>query len=218
MDFESKNLVEKKPRFRGWSHGFTFFLSLVSGVWLWHEATHEGNGVVVGIFVVSITALYMVSGMYHFFNWSPKAERIIKRIDHALIFVLISGTYTPILWISLPRGLALNMLFLVWILAGLGVYFKLFGIKLKRFISVGMYVVLGWIAVFVLSDLMVALPSIAMILIFAGGVSYSIGAVCYGLKKPNPFPLNFGYHEVFHVLVILGSVSHFIAIAIINKI
>ncbi len=208
---------ELKPKLRGVSHVVAFFVSLVAGVWLFVQGLSQGHGFVVGVFVVSVSALYGVSATYHFFNWSKKTKAVLKKIDHSLIFVLINGTYTPILWLSLPSQVSTNMLTIVWAIGVFGIFYKLSGFKMPRFFSVGLYMTLGWVSVIVLADLITALPRSALILIFAGGFSYSVGAFCYGLKKPNPFPATFGYHEIFHLFVIVGSVLHFFAVKKINE-
>lgn len=209
---------ELRPKFRGVSHVAAFFISLVAGVWLLIEGVRQGHGWVIGVFVFSVSALYGVSGTYHYFDWDKQAKAILKKIDHSLIFVLINGTYTPILWLSLPSEVSTTMLIVVWAIGAFGVFYKFSRFKMPRFFSVGLYMLLGWVSVVVLADLITALPNPVLALIFGGGLSYSVGAFCYGLKKPNPFPTKFGYHEVFHLFVILGSICHFTAVAMINRI
>ena len=215
--FSFNNHVVGKPKYRGFSHLVTFFVSILAGAWLIYEGINYEHTFVVSVFAVSVVLLYGISGLYHWVNWPDHVRKVLKRIDHATIFLLIAGTYTPILWIGLERYLAIKMLTIVWAIGLVGIICKSFNIKMPRFVSVGLYLLMGWISVMIISDIVSSYNLSIVSLILAGGILYSVGAVIYGLKKPNPIPSVFGYHEVFHIFVICGSVSHYFAIALINR-
>lgn len=189
-------------------------LSLVGLVLLMVKGFKQGicMGMIISliIFGLSLILLYSASGIYHWVKnkqWIP----ILKKVDHAMIFVLIAGTYTPILYGSLTGWLRLAMLILIWGIAIGGVFFKIFWIHAPRWLYTGIYLGMGWISVFLLGHILKTSGWSGLSLLLAGGISYSVGAVIYGLKKPN-FSKHFGFHEFFHCFVLGGSILHFLMI------
>lgn len=195
------HFADIKPKLRGWIHAATFPVAIALGIVL--IAFAQGTAAVTGavIFTVTSMALFGVSALYHRINWSPNVRAIFRRIDHANIFLLIAGTYTPLSLILLSTRNAAILLGMVWTGALLGVVFRVFWIGAPRALYVGLYVVLGWSALLFITDLFRA-SWIAMTLVLIGGLLYSIGAAVYGFKRPNPSPRWFGFHEVFHSLTV----------------
>ncbi len=197
----SHQFTEMKPKLRGWIHAGTFPVAIALGVLL--IAFSQGVAATAGaiIFMVTSLALFGVSALYHRIGWSPKVHAIFRRIDHANIFLLIAGTYTPLSLMLLPREKATVLLALVWTGALAGVLFRVFWLGAPRWLYVVLYVVLGWSAMLFVTDLFRA-SWITMTLVAIGGLLYSIGAAVYGFKRPNPSPKWFGFHEVFHTLTV----------------
>lgn len=194
-------LSEIKPKLRGWIHAATFPVAIALGVLL--IAFSQGAAAITGavIFMVTSLALFGVSALYHSIGWSPNVKAVFRRIDHANIFLLIAGTYTPLCLMLLPSDKATILLALVWTGALAGVFFRVFWIGAPRWLYVVLYVVLGWSAMLFVTDLFRA-SWLTMTLVLIGGVLYSSGAAVYGFKRPNPSPRWFGFHEVFHSLTV----------------
>lgn len=165
------------------------------------------------IFGVSLILLYTASTVYHFIDVKAKAKRIMKRVDHMMIFVLIAGTYTPICIVALSGPVGNTMLAVIWSVALMGILLKAFWIDAPRWLGTGMYIAMGWLAVFVLYPLRITLPVGGFFWLALGGILYTIGGVIYATKKPNFAGKWFGFHEIFHVFVLLGSACHFIVMA-----
>jgi hemolysin III len=165
-----------------------------------------------GIFGLSLVALYAVSALYHLLPLSPAGVARLRRLDHMTIFVLIAGTYTPFCLLALDGGWKWGLLALIWSLALCGVILKLRWMDAPRWLSVALYLGMGWIAVIAASALLRAVPSGGFAWVLSGGLVYSVGALAYGLKRPNPFPGVFGFHEVWHIFVLAGSACHFWAV------
>lgn len=194
-------MARSKPKLRGWIHAGTFPITIALGALL--IAFSNGVAAITGaaIFMATSMALFGVSALYHRIGWSPKVKTIFRRVDHANIFLLIAGTYTPLSLMLLPQTKAEVLLALVWTGALAGVLFRIFWIDAPRTLYVVLYVVLGWSAMLFVTDLFRA-SWITMTLVAIGGVLYSIGAAVYGFKRPNPSPKWFGFHEVFHSLTV----------------
>ena len=158
--------------------------------------------------------LFGNSALYHRFSWKPKMRATLKRIDHANILLLIAGTYTPIAVLALPTSKSVLLLSLVWGGAILGILFRVFWIDAPRWLYVALYLVLGWAAVMYIVDLFAANAAM-MILVIVGGLLYTGGAVVYALKRPNPWPGHFGFHEIFHVCTVLAFLCHWTACLLI---
>jgi len=161
------------------------------------------------IFGGSLILLYSASATYHLLNVSVRAEVVLRKLDHIMIFVLIAGTYTPICLIKLRGPAGYAMLTVVWSLAVAGVFFKVFYLNAPRWAYTGVYLLMGWMSLFIMVPLARAVGFRALLWLLVGGAFYSLGAVIYGLKKPNLIPGWLGFHEIFHVFIIMGSLSHF---------
>ena len=162
------------------------------------------------VFMACSMILFGISALYHRFNWKPKTKQVFRRLDHANIFLLIAGTYTPIALLALPREKGLILLIAVWAGALLGIGFRVFWIGAPRWLYVLLYVALGWAAVMYVVDIAHANIA-AMVLVIVGGLLYTVGAVVYGFKRPNPVPGIFGFHEIFHSLTVLAFLCHWTA-------
>ncbi|WP_193508990.1 hemolysin III family protein [Cryobacterium sp. BB736] len=211
LDDARDHPVEIKPTWRGWIHAATFPLTIVLGVILIGMADGTAARWSSAVFVFSSMLLFGVSALYHRLNWGERAKRMLKRFDHANIFILIAGSYTPISVLALPEEKAMLLLSLVWTGALLGIVFRVFWIGAPRWLYVLLYLLLGWAAVMFIADFFAA-NWVMMTLIIIGGICYSAGAVVYGMKKPNPFPGKFGFHEIFHTLTLLAFLCHWTGI------
>lgn len=194
-------ITEMKPKLRGWIHAGTVPIAIALGVVLIVFA--RGAAAITGaaIFMATSLLLFGVSALYHRIPWQPHVKAIFRRIDHANIFLLIAGTYTPLSLMLLPRDKAMVLLTLVWTGAIAGVCFRVFWMGAPRWLYVVLYLLLGWSAMLFVTDLFRA-SWITMTLVLIGGVLYSIGAAVYGFKRPNPSPKWFGFHEIFHSLTV----------------
>lgn len=206
--------LETKPSWRGWIHTATFPLAIVLGIILIIFADGTEAKVGSAVFVASSLLLFGISALYHRIGWSPKVKAAFRRLDHANIFLLIAGTYTPLSLLCLPRDDSKLLLTLIWTGATLGVGFRVFWIGAPRWLYVPLYLLLGWAAILFLGDFFTA-SWVAMTLVLIGGLFYSVGAVVYGLKRPNPLPRTFGFHEIFHTLTLLAFLSHWVAIFLV---
>jgi len=206
--------VEKKPTWRGWIHAVTFPVAIILGVILLVMADGVVAKVSSAVFVASSLMLFGVSALYHRFNWSEKTRMLLKRFDHSNIFLLIAGSYTPITVLALPPEKATILLTIVWTGAALGIGFRIFWVGAPRWLYVPLYVLLGWGAMMFIIDFFQA-NWIMMMLILVGGLFYTIGAVIYGLKRPNPIPGVFGFHEIFHTLTLLAFLCHWAGIFLV---
>lgn len=163
------------------------------------------------IFGLSLMALYTTSGIYHLVNTTDSILLRLKKLDHAMIFVLIAGSYTPFCMLALTGAWKWSIIITVWSLAILGIILKICWINMPRWLSTGFYIGIGWIAAFALKPLYASLSFGGFMYLVLGGVMYTIGGIIYGLKKPNISP-EFGFHEIFHIFVMLGSACHYWAI------
>ena len=166
------------------------------------------------VFMATSLLLFGNSALYHRFHWKPTTRAVLKRIDHANILLLIAGTYTPIAVLALPTPQTVLLLSIVWGGAVLGILFRVFWINAPRWLYVALYLALGWAAVMYLGDLLAANVAM-MVLVVVGGLLYTAGAVVYAVKKPNPWPGHFGFHEIFHVCTVLAFLCHWTACLLI---
>jgi hemolysin III len=203
-----------KPRLRGVFHKWAFFVSVVAGAVLVSIAPAGRATLATAIYAVTVAGLFGVSAVYHRVDWtSESARRWMRRLDHSMIFCLIAGTYTPFALLVLDGGLATAILIGVWGGALAGIVLNLVWIDSPKWVTAIVYVTLGWVAIVTLPDLASELGAAAIALIGAGGVLYTAGAVIYATKRPNPVPAVFGYHEIFHLLVIVAAALQFAVIA-----
>ena len=214
IENERLETTEQKPTWRGWIHAGTFPVAIVLGVILITLADGAAAKISSSIFVASSLLLFGVSALYHRINWSPTTKAVFKRLDHANIFLLIAGSYTPITVLCLPPEKATLLLWLVWGGAGLGILFRVFWVGAPRWLYVPLYVLLGYAALAFIVDFYQA-SAVMMTLILVGGLLYTAGAVFYGLKRPNPVPGVFGFHEIFHTLTLLAFLCHWTGILIV---
>jgi hemolysin III len=206
--------VRVKPRLRGVFHQYAFFLSLVGGVLLVLLAATTRARLAAAIYAISVSALFGVSALYHRVTWTTPVRRRMRRLDHSTIFLLIAGTYTPVGLLVLNGTLATVVLAVVWGGALAGVVLELAWTTAPRWLGGAVYLALGWVAVVAMPQLFGQLGVAGGLLIVAGGLVYSAGAAVYALRRPDPVPAVFGYHEVFHLLVIAGVAAHFLAISL----
>ncbi|RNE63790.1 PAQR family membrane homeostasis protein TrhA [Cryobacterium tepidiphilum] len=206
--------VDLKPTWRGWIHAGTFPLAVVAGVVLLLLARGAAATWSCLVFVISSLLLFGISALYHRVAWKPRAKLLLKRFDHANIFLLIAGSYTPITVLALPPRKATLLLVLIWTGALCGIAFRVFWIGAPRWLYVPLYLLMGWGALAFIVDFFQA-NALMMTLILVGGLCYSVGAVVYGVKKPNPVPGVFGFHEVFHTLTVVAFLCHWVAILLI---
>ncbi len=212
MDSQIAPVVEGNPYLRGVLHMVMFPISIVAGIVLVWTAPTRPARISSAVFAVTAVMLFGVSALLHRGNWSPRTDGILRRMDHANIYLIIAGTYTPFAVLALPPSEGRLLLTIVWTGALAGVIFRVFWVGAPRWLYTSLYVVVGWVAVFFLSDLIEGAGVAAVVLIFIGGILYSLGAVVYGTKWPNPFPGTFGFHEVFHALTIGAFTAHYIAV------
>ena len=206
--------VRVKPRLRGVLHQYAFFVSLGSGTLLVLLAATSRASVAAAVYAASVSALFGTSALYHRVTWTAPARRRMRRLDHAMIFLLIAGTYTPVGLLVLQGTLATVVLAVVWVGAVAGIVVELAWARAPRWLGGTVYLALGWVAVAAMPQLFARLGVAGGLLIVGGGLVYSVGAAVYALRRPDPVPAVFGYHEVFHLLVIAGVAAHFLAISL----
>ncbi len=203
-----------KPRLRGVLHQWAFAVSLVTGVGLVLEAASVRARLAVAVYALSVAALFATSALYHRVDWRTfGARRWMRRLDHTMIFVLIAGTYTPFSLLVLRGTLGLVILIAVWSAALAGAVFKLVWIDAPGWLGAGTYILIGWVAVIATPELVARLGIPAVAALSLGGILYSVGGVIYARKRPDPVPSVFGYHELFHLLVIAAAALQYLVVA-----
>ncbi|MFZ9840659.1 MAG: PAQR family membrane homeostasis protein TrhA [Candidatus Nanopelagicales bacterium] len=202
------------PLLRGWLHLGTAPVALLAGAALVILAPTLQARFTIAIFTLSAVALFSISATYHTINWTPNVKRILRRLDHANIFLIIAGTYTPLTVIWLETSTAQILLSLVWGGSILGLLFRVFWLTAPRWLYVPIYIALGWAALLYLPDFYASAGAVIVGLILAGGILYSAGAIIYAIKKPNLSVKYFGFHELFHSFTIAAFFCHYAAIAI----
>lgn len=201
-----------KPLLRGVSHEIAAFAAVFAWIALVATASSDRARLAATVYGASLVALFAVSAVYHRPTWQPRARLVMRRLDHAAIFVLVAGTYTP-MCLLLPPASGLPLLAVVWGGAALGVVQSVFWVTAPKPLVAAAYVVLGWVVVPVLPTLTALLGPGAIALLAGGGALYTLGAVVYAVRRPDPFPRVFGYHEVFHALVIAAAACHLAVVA-----
>ena len=210
----SEAIAAVKPRLRGVSHEWAFFVSLVLGAGLIVAAKTPKATLAVAIYAVSLSALLGTSALYHRVNWKrPDVRRWMRRLDHSMIFFLIAGTYTPFALLVLNGPLADAILAVVWAGALIGAIVEMVWIEHPKWVTALVYMSLGWVAAVAFPGMWEEMGVGGALLVAAGGLLYTVGAVVYATQRPNPNPRVFGYHEIFHALVIVAAATHFAAIA-----
>jgi hemolysin III len=203
-----------RPRLRGVSHQWAFFAAVAAGAALVASAGSGRARVAAAIYAFSVAALFGTSAVYHRVTWrTPRTRLRMRRLDHSMIFVVIAGTYTPFALLVLRGALATAILVIVWAGAAAGVALQFVPGRRQRWLTALPYVALGWVAVAALGQMVDRLGVGTTLLVAAGGLLYTLGAVVYAFRRPDPAPAVFGYHEVFHALVIAGAALHFGVVA-----
>jgi hemolysin III len=211
---DARHALAVKPRLRGVSHQWAFWISLAGGATLVIAAPAGRARFAVAVYAASVAALFGASALYHRITWSSAAaRRWMRRLDHSMIFLLIAGTYTPFALLGLEGTLATVILAVVWAGAGAGVLMKLAWVEAPKWFTALVYVLLGWVAVAAMPQLVSAIGLSAVILVAAGGLLYTAGACIYAFRWPDPAPAVFGYHEIFHALVIAAAALHYSVVA-----
>jgi hemolysin III len=202
-----------KPLLRGWLHLVCFFLAIPAAVAVVALATSGRGRVGALIYAVGLVALFGVSGTYHRGRWSDAKRRLMQKLDHGTIFVMIAGSYTPLCLMALRGWVAATMLVVAWAGAAFGFVLAFSKGRVTRVLRGALYITLGWVSVLAMPQLIDRLSVAELVLIAVGGVLFTVGAVFLLTHWPDPFPRVFGYHEVWHVLVVAAVVCHFVAIA-----
>ncbi|HHV83921.1 MAG TPA: hemolysin III family protein [Tepidanaerobacter syntrophicus] len=197
-----------------WTHFITFLAGIAGLVYLIIFSYGDlAKLATMGIYGASVVILYGASTAYHWANTTPEKQLILRKFDHISIFILIAGTYTPVLYYGLEGTWRWAMLAAIWGLSLVGIIIKIFFLGIQRWVSTMFYIILGWMAIVPMSRLIQAYPKEAMLLLFLGGLSYTIGGIIYATKIFNFIPNKFGFHEVFHIFISIGSLLHFVMIA-----
>ena len=202
-----------RPVLRGWLHLVSFVVVLVAGPLLVAHAHTDGARAALTVYVVSLAALFGVSAAFHRIRWSPAGRRRMRRADHATIFLAIAGTYTAVAGLTVHGWAQVLVLCLVWFGGAIGITVRQVWLDAPKWAIAVPYVVAGWSALAIIPQLLRGMGGVGFGFILAGGACYTIGAVCYAMRRPNPVPRGFGYHEVFHALTVMGATFHFVAIA-----
>jgi hemolysin III len=206
---------EIPPKLRGWQHLGTFPVALAAGIVLVCLSPAGAPRLASTVFALSSCMLFGASSLLHRGRWSARWMNLIRRIDHSSIFLLIAGTYTPFAIMLLDGTNARILLGLVWGGALVGIAFRVFWTGAPRWLFLPVYIALGWAAIFWLGDFAASAGPVVLTLIIVGGALYSLGGLVYGLRRPNPLPHYFGFHEVFHSLTIAAFVVHYVGISMV---
>ena len=212
MDASEQTLPPVKPRHRGVSHQIAAFVSPILGVVLIALAHTTSVRWAAVVYAVGLTSMYATSALYHRGHWSTAVRLRLRRLDHSMIMVAIASTYTPIAVAALDVGNARVLLAVVWSLAVVGIGVQLLWLNAPRWLVAALYIAIGWTALAFLPTLWRELGVISFTLLVLGGVVYSLGAVVYATRRPDPVPAVFGYHEIFHVLVIVAGLVFYATI------
>jgi hemolysin III len=205
---------EVKPRLRGVLHEGAFFVAIIVAPLLLLSADGLRTRLAAGVFAFSVAACFGVSALYHRVTWTPSWRRLMRRADHAGVYLLIAGTYTPVTLLVLKGDWGSVILTIAWAGALIAILLKIIWVDAPKWVAAALGLALGWIAVVALPQLVERLQPTALTLLIAGGLLYSVGAIVYARRKPDPMPAVFGYHEVFHALTIAAAACQYVAIAL----
>ena len=209
-------LAEVKPRLRGWLHAATAPLALAAGIVLVALAPTATGRVGGAVFLAAAVLLFGTSGLYHRRTWGDRGEAVMRRLDHANIYVFIAASYTPMALLMLQGRSRVTLLVMIWTAALAGLVFRLGWLDAPRWLYTALYLVMGWAAVGWMGSFYAAGGLSVLLLILAGGVCYSGGALVYARKRPDPSPTWFGFHEIFHVGTVLGFACHYVAVSLVT--
>ncbi len=202
-----------RPMLRGTSHQVAFISALTIAPLLIATAPGVVPRLVTGVYAVAVVGLFGISALYHRGPWGDRGRAVMRRLDHSMIFVAIAATYTPIAVFGLPVATTRWILPTVWAGAAIGVAGRLLWTSAPSVVVALPYVLLGWVGVIAADDMLAGLGVAGFVLVLAGGGLFTIGAIVYALRRPDPWPLWFGYHEIFHLFVIAGAAVHYVAVA-----
>ncbi|HEY6030906.1 MAG TPA: hemolysin III family protein [Gaiellaceae bacterium] len=209
----SQQAARPKPRLRGVLHQVAFAVAVVVGVAFVLEADGTRASIGAAVFAGSAAAMLGASALYHRITWSPRVRPWMRRVDHAGIYLLIAGTYTPVGLLSLHGPLQTTVLTIVWVGAGAAILLKLVWVRAPKWLSAVTGIALGWVGVAAMPQLAQTAGIAAVALLGAGGLAYTVGAVVYARRRPDPVPTVFGYHELFHALTLVALACQYVAIA-----
>jgi hemolysin III len=205
-----------KPRMRGWLHFWSFAVSVAACaamIAVSAAVVGVGEAVATAVYSVTVLGLFGISALYHRRTWSsPRSRTVMRRLDHSMIFLFIAGTYTPVAALAMDPATARTVLTVVWVGALAGVVLKTVWPHAPAWVGVPIYIALGWVAVFVIPAILVGGGVAALVLILVGGLIYTVGAVFYATRRPNPWPATFGFHEFFHAATVVAAICHHVAI------
>jgi len=205
----------QKPLLRGWSHELAAIAMIVVGTLIGLRANGAKAEICVAVACFSVAAMLTTSALFHRVNWSPKARRRMRRADHSAIFLCIAGTYTAVAGLSLPDTDAWIILGIVWAASIIGIAMRFTWLDAPKWAVALPYIAVGWIAVGAVPEFFHYLGGVGFALMLAGGLLYTIGAIVYALRRPDPWPTVFGYHEIFHAFVVAAVVLHLSLIAFV---
>jgi hemolysin III len=205
-----------KPRLRGWLHAGTAPIALAAGIVLVALAPTHLGAVGGAVFLAASVLLFGTSAIYHRFTWGPRGEAVLRRMDHANIYVFIAASYTPMALMMLTGRSRVALLVMVWTSALGGLAFRLFWLSAPRWLYTALYLLMGWAAMGWIGSFYASGGLTVLLLILGGGAFYTGGAIVYGRKRPNPFPRWFGFHEIFHACTIVGFACHYVAISLVT--
>ncbi len=206
--------VAERPKLRGVSHQIAFFVTILTGPLLILVAPTAMSRFVVTIYAFGMSALFGVSALFHRVTWTHRARIRMRRLDHSMIFVFIAASYTAVLGLTLDGWQGGTLLIVVWAGAAAGVVIKLLWLDAPKALSASLYIGLGWVAIIAVPQMWASLGPGGFVLLFVGGISYTVGAVIYARRSPDPFPAVFGYHEIFHAFVIGAAVCHYLVVVL----
>ncbi|HLU58296.1 MAG TPA: hemolysin III family protein [Pseudonocardia sp.] len=205
-----------KPRMRGWLHFWSFTVSIAAGATMIAVSAALVGAVAalaVAVYAVTTLGLFGVSALYHRRTWrTARSRAVMRRLDHSMIFLFIAGTYTPVAVLAMDPATARTVLTVVWVGALAGVVLKTVWPHAPAWIGVPVYIALGWVAIFVLPAILEGGGPAPLVLILAGGLFYTVGAIFYATRRPNPWPATFGFHEFFHAATVVAAICHHVAI------
>ena len=208
-------LAPPKPRLRGRIHQVAFFVSLPAGVVLILIANGPAAIAVASVYAVSLTAVFGSSAVYHRGHWTERARRWLKRVDHSMIYILIAASYTPVAALVLGGTWEVVLLSVIWAGAVVGVTMKMARPDGLSIASAALYMVLGWLAILALPQLVREMTTAELVLLLAGGLLYTIGAIVFATRRPDPSPTTFGYHEVWHSFMVAAAACHYAMILLL---
>ncbi len=215
VDAEELAALAFRPTWRGRLHAYTFLAAIPASVALILDADHVAGRVTAAIYAATVLALFGTSAAYHRIASSVRARRVMRRLDHAMIYLLIAGTYTPICLVALPLPWGIPVLAVVWTGAITGFVLKLAAFNQMKWLGYALYPILGWAAVVAMPVMATHMTGVELALIVAGGVVYSFGLPVLMTRRPDPWPQTFGYHEVWHACTVIAGACHFVAIGLL---